>query len=319
MRVIRGEEVDRLVGMPAMIEAMRAAFRSDIVEPIRHHHRIERGDADASTLLLMPAWTAAGVGASYTGVKIVTVAPNNARRGLASVVGSYLLNDGATGEPLALIDGPALTARRTAAASALAASYLARVDAACHLVLGAGAMSPFLGRSMRTVRPIGETLVWNRSSERAQAVADRLAGEGIAATAVRDLEAAVRRADIVSAATLSREPLILGAWLAPGTHLDLVGAFTPEMRETDDAAVALSRVFVDTRAGALAEGGDLLQAIASGAFSAGDVIAELSDLVRGNAAGRTTDEEITLFKSVGAAREDLAAAVLVYERALVEG
>lgn len=332
MRVISGTEVDDLLDMPAMVEAMHRAFTEPVVEPVRHHHEMEKGaGTPASTLLLMPAWTAPenaqgsalqGSGeagprpTAYAGVKIVTVSPDNHRHGLPSILGSYFLSSGTTGEPLALIDGRALTLWRTAATSALAARILSRPDSRRHLVLGAGALAPYLAMAMRAVRPIEETLIWNRTPERAEAVARGLVETGIAARDVADLSASIGSADIVSAATMSRTALILGGWLAPGTHLDLVGAFSPAMRETDDAAVARSRLFVDTRAGALKEGGDLVQAIASGAISQADIVAELSELASGTGMGRGSPEEITLFKSVGAAREDLAAAILVYERAL---
>lgn len=321
MRVIEAEEIGRLVGMEAMIEALRAAFRGGIVQPVRHHHVMERGSVAAGTLLLMPAWTgrgAEGDKGGFAGVKIVTVSPDNARFGKPSVMGTYVLMAGDTGEPLAVIDGQALTLWRTAAASGLAAGYLARADAANHLVIGAGALSGFLARAMRAVRPIALTTLWNRTRGRAEAAAESLRALGFAAEVATDLEAAVGRADIVSAATLSREPIIRGDWLRPGTHVDLVGAFSPAMRECDARAVERARVFVDTREGALTEGGDLVQAIAEGAFSAGEVAGDLAGLT-GGAAGRQTPEEITLFKSVGAALEDLAAAVLVYERSTAPG
>ncbi|KQT64335.1 MULTISPECIES: ornithine cyclodeaminase family protein [unclassified Aureimonas] len=319
MRLIDAAAVDAALDMPSVVGALREAFAGSVVQPVRHHHAVERGAGEAaSTLLLMPAWTdfasAGGSSPGHIGVKIVTVSPDNARRSLPSVLGSYLLMDGATGAPLAVIDGQALTVRRTAAASALAASYLARPDSRRHLVIGAGALSAHLVRAMRSVRPIESVAIWNRSSERAEAVVAELRAEGIEASLAQDLAGAVAEADIVSAATLSRVPLIEGRFVRPGTHLDLVGAFLPDMRETDDAAVAAATVFVDTRGGALAEGGDLVQAIRAGAFRAEDVAADLHDLCRGHHPGRSSPEEITLFKSVGAALEDLAAAVLVASR-----
>lgn len=315
MRVVEGHEVDALLSFPELIAALREAFASPVVQPVRHHHTVRREGAADSTLLLMPAWTDFRSGArGHAGVKIVAVSPDNRRHGAASVLGSYLLMDGRTLAPLALIDGPSLTVWRTAAASALAAAYLARADAGTHLMIGAGAMAPGLVRAMRAVRPIRRTILWSRSAPRAEALARALAEEGIEARVADDLDRAVSEADIVSAATLSTEPLVRGRFLRPGTHVDLVGAFTPAMRESDDEAVSRARVFVDTRGGALAEGGDLIQAIASGAFEASGVVAELSELAGGGAQGRTGSQEITLFKSTGAALEDLAAAVLVYAK-----
>jgi ornithine cyclodeaminase len=163
------------------------------------------------------------------------------------------------------------------------------------------------------VRPIRQVELWNRTRPRAEALVAALAQSGIAATIADDLAAAAGEADIISTATLSSEPLVRGAWLRPGTHLDCVGAFKPGMRETDDAAVRRARIFVDTRAGAFAEAGDILQPLALGIIGKEAVVGELADLCRGDVEGRQTAEEITLFKSVGASIEDLAAAIAVYE------
>ena len=260
----------------------------------------------------MPAWQAGAGG--YAGVKIVSVFPGNAARGKPSVIGTYLLLDGDSGEPLAALDGQALTAWRTAAASALAASYLAAPDARRMVMVGAGALAPRLIAAHAAVRPIEEVAIWNRNAERAARLAADLDRPGLRVTATDDLGAAIAGADIVSAATMSREPLIRGDWLKPGAHLDLVGAYNPAMREADDAAIARATVYVDTRAGALAEAGDIVQAIASGALDEARIAGDLFDLCRGDAPGRRSAEEITLFKSVGTAIEDLAAAILVYER-----
>jgi ornithine cyclodeaminase len=260
----------------------------------------------------MPAWHATAGG--YAGVKIVSVVPGNAARGKPSVVGAYLLLDGDSGEPLAMLDGQALTAWRTAGASALAASYLARPDSRRMVMVGAGTLAPRLIEAHASVRPIEAVAIWNRNPERALVLASRLDRPGLRVTAVDDLAAAVAGADLVSAATMSRAPLVEGAWLAPGVHLDLVGAYNPGMREVDDAAVARASVYVDTRAGALAEAGDIVQAIAAGALDAGRIAGDLFDLCRRDRAWRRSADEITLFKSVGTAIEDLAAAVLVFER-----
>jgi ornithine cyclodeaminase len=229
-------------------------------------------------------------------------------------MGLYLLLDGRTGEPRALIDGQRLTLWRTAAASALAATYLARADASRLLVIGAGALAPFLARAHCAVRPIREIRIWNRTPANAERVAEALRSEGRAATATGDLDASIGWADIVSSATISPTALVKGALLRPGAHLDLVGAFTPQMRESDDAAIRRARVFVDTRAGATEEAGDIVQPLASGALAGKDILADLAELARGEKDGRTGGAEITLFKSVGAALEDLAAGRLVYER-----
>jgi ornithine cyclodeaminase len=251
----------------------------------------------------MPAWRP---GAAL-GVKIVTVFPDNARRALPSVCGTYLLLDAATGVPVAVLDGTALTLRRTAAASALAASYLARGDSAVHLMVGTGTLAPHLIAAHRAVRPIRETLIWGRDPAKAEALAANLAASGTAVVAVPDLAAAVATADVITCATLSAQPLVLGAWLKPGAHLDLVGGYRPDMREADDDAIRRARVFVDTET-ALHEAGDIVQPLRSGALAPEDIAGDLSCLARGTCDGRRAVDEITLFKSVGTALEDLAAA-----------
>ena len=221
---------------------------------------------------------------------------------------------GRTGAPIATLDGSALTVRRTAAASALAADYLARNDAAILLVAGTGQLAPALVQAHATMRPIREVRIWGRTPDKAAALARALNDEGFAATAVTELETGVRSADIVSCATLATSPLIKGDWLKPGAHLDLVGGFTPDMREADDEAMRRGRIFVDTRDGALAEAGDLIDPIAAGVITEADVVGEMSELCRGTVAGRGAADEITVFKSVGAAIEDLAAAELALKR-----
>lgn len=320
MRFLSAGDLDRIFTFPKLIEALREAFRGDIVTPVRHHHTIERGAGPDATLLLMPAWTGAADGADgehngHIGVKIVSVYPGNAARGLPSVMASYVLMDGASGAPLALIEGGAMTLWRTAAASALAASYLAREDAARLVMVGAGALAPYLIAAHASVRPIKSVAIWNHRHERAEKLAKNLAGRPFAVEAAAELEPAVRQADIVSCATLSSEPLVKGAWLQPGMHLDLVGAFTPAMRESDDVAVRRARVHVDTRAGAEKEAGDIVQPLRSGVITEADICGDLFDLCRGAVAGRQSNDEITLFKSVGTALEDLAAASLAMDGA----
>jgi alanine dehydrogenase len=295
---------------PSLIAALKTAFAADWSVPVRHHHGVAIPGEPEQTLLLMPAWE----GGKSVGVKLVTITPGNGARSLPAVQGIYLLLDGATGIPKVLMEGTTLTVRRTAAASALAASFCARKDAAVHLMVGAGALARPLIEAHRAVRPIKKTLLWARKPEQAEAKAADLAKAGIEVSVVRDLEAAVRQADIISCATLSSEPLVRGAWLKLGAHLDLVGAYTPELRESDDDAVKRATLFCDTRGGALKEGGDLVQPLKSGVINESSVAADLVDLCKGKHVGRTRDDEITLFKSVGTAIEDLAAAKLMLER-----
>ena len=308
MRFLSAADVDAALSFPALIEALDAAFRDGLTAPTRHHHVVPlQGEPDA-THLLMPAW-----GEGLLGVKIVNVFPGNGARGLSAVQGVYVLQNGRTGETLAVIDGTRLTLWRTAAASALAASRLARADARRLTLVGAGALAAFLARAHASVREIRDIVVWNHRLAGAEALAARLTQQGLPARAEADLQAAIAGADIVSAATLSSAPLIRGAWLKPGQHVDLVGAFNMTMREADDLALQRARVFVDTP-DALTEGGDVAQAIRDGALAKSAIVADLAALARG-APGRERDDEITLFKSVGASIEDLAAASLVWQRA----
>ena len=316
MLQISAADVDRALSFGGLVETLRDAFRDGAVQPVRHHHTIERPDGAASTLLLMPAWTdfqAAGTSRDgFVGVKIVTVSPDNNKIAKPAVMGVYLLLDGSTGEPLALIDGQRLTLWRTACASALASSYLSRADSSRLLVIGAGALSPFLTRAHAAVRPIDDVRIWNRTPANAAGVVEGLRADGIHASVADDLDEALGWADIVSSATISTDPLVRGAALKPGTHVDLVGAFSPTMRESDDEAVRKARVYVDTRAGATKEAGDIVQALASGSLAPEAILGDLFELTRGEAAGRGCDAEITLFKSVGAALEDLAAGIAVF-------
>lgn len=310
MNVFDAPSTQKFLPWPELIEALRQMFSRGCEMPLRHHHAIEVPGESSATLLLMPAW----ISGEHLGVKVVTVMPGNRGRGLPVVVSSYLLSDARTGQVLALIDGGELTSRRTAAASALAASCLARPDASQLLVVGTGQLALNMAAAHAQVRPIRRVSVWGRRTDRAQAIADQVRRTlELEAEAVTDLERAVRQSHVVSTVTLSCEPLILGAWLQPGTHVDLVGAFKPEMRESDDEALRRASVFVDTRAGACTEGGDIVQALASGAFTREQICADLGELARGAHSGRSSAAEITLFKSVGMALEDLAAARLVWQ------
>lgn len=313
MQIVSASEVDAALGYSDLVEALRDAFRRETEVPLRHHHTIPTG-GQAATLLLMPAWSAPDPAPAHVGVKIVTVYPDNTTRDLPSVMGTYLLLDGHTGAPAASIDGPALTARRTAAASALAADYLARPDASKMLMVGTGRLAENLIEAHAATRPISETVIWGRDPDKAERLARRLDTGAHRVTATDDLETAARAAHIISCATTSRDPLIQGDWLPEGVHVDLVGGFRPDMREADDRVIERGRIFVDTRAGALAEAGDIVQPMAAGILEADDIAGDLFDLCQGKRTGRQSPAEITVFKSVGTALEDLAAAELLMER-----
>lgn len=312
MRYFDAATIRARLPWPQMLAALDAMLKDDVSAPLRAHHPIDVPGEPTASLLLMPAWRSGG----RIGVKLVTFFPGNAHRNERTVGAVYALFDAGNGAPLALFDGEEITARRTAGASAYAARRLARSDARHLVVVGAGRIGRELVEAHRQVRPIDRVSLWSRTTVHAQAAADAMAKEGLPVTAVDDLERAVREADIVSCATLSSAPIVLGKWLPRGVHLDLVGAFKPTMRETDDEAIARANlIVVDSRAAALKEGGDIVQAIASGAIDVADVAAELADLARGAHPGRTRGDDITVFKSVGFASEDLAAAEAVFDAA----
>lgn len=305
MKFISADEIARLVSYKDIVEALREGFRANIETPVRHHH--ETGPA--TTLLLMPAW-----GAEFTGLKTVTVKTDNAALGVPTVQASYMLIDNKTGTPVCSMDGTELTRQRTACASALASDYLSQKDSSTLLIVGAGALALHFARAHAAVRPIKTVLIYNRTLAKAQEVAAQLSKEGFAAEAVSDLQNAIGRSDIISGITSSNAAIVKGVWLKPGTHVDLAGAFKPTMREVDGDTVAAARVYVDTREGALAEAGDLIQARDEGRFDFKNVQGDLFELCRERVHGRKTEAEITLFKSCGTALEDLAAATLVHLR-----
>lgn len=293
-----------------LVPALQALFAQGCEVPPRHVHEVPVPGGRGFTSLIMPAW----VPGRYYGIKTINIAPGNSARGLPGLHATYVLYDGSTGVPLALMDGDAITHRRTAAASALAARWLARTDAQRLLVVGAGQVARLLPAAYRAVRDIDDVGIWARDEVKARALAARLQQDGVPARAVTDLPAACRTADIVSCATLATEPVVRGEWLAPGSHLDLIGSFTPAMREADDACFADAALYVDTEE-ALKKSGELLGPMSRGVFGPQDVRGTLAALSRGQAAGRRDANERTVFKSVGTALEDLAAAILVHEGA----
>lgn len=309
MLQLTAQQIKQALPWLDLIAALRQQFEQGCEMPLRHHHEFNIPNEQAGTLLLMPAWAEG----AYLGVKMVTVVPDNVKRNLPAINGTYILSSAITGEVLSILDGAELTARRTAAASALAADYLARKDAQKLLIVGAGKLSLNLIEAHCAIRPIDQVQIWARRFEQAEQLARLAEANGFNAVAVKQLQPAAEQADIISCCTLSKTPLIQGEWLKPGAHLDLIGAYNPQMRESDDECVRRASIFVDTKAGALKEGGDLVQPIAGGVITANDIQADLYQLTRNEQAGRSSDSEITLFKSVGCALEDLAAAILAYE------
>ena len=309
-RIVTADDIDRLLSYGALIDALDEAFRSDIEAPDKIAHFIPQLSGGDAKVMLMPAWSTSGE--RFIGCKLVNLFPDNAKAGKPTVLGSYVLMSGSTGDMLAVIDGASLTAWRTACASALAARYLARADASHLLMVGAGALAPHLVRAHCAVRPIKRVTLWNRTRSRAVSTAFALSAAGLSPDIADDLEMAVREADIISCATLSQSPLIRGTWLKPGAHVDLVGAFSPKTREADDQAIRRARVYVDSRATAPKASGDIAIPLKKKVLTLKKIQGDLYELCRGKAKGRKRADEITLFKSTGLALEDLAAAVLVW-------
>jgi len=312
MRLFDVAEIDAALSYPSLIDILDEAFRSEVIAPKRGQYAIERPGEENAILLTMPAWSGPDVANPYIGTKIVSVFFGNGQRNLPGVMGAYLLMDGETGKPLAVMDGNRLTTWRTAAASALASRYMSNPDASRMLMVGAGALAPFIIKAHRAVRPLTEIAIWARRPEAAEAVVAELAKDGIEARATTDLEGEVRTADIISCATNATEPLIHGHWLKREAHLDLIGGFTMQMREADADALHRARVIVDSSK-AIDEGGDVAVAIAEGSYSADQVAGTLADLCHGRIVGPVEGGGITLFKSVGVALEDLAAAIAVWD------
>jgi len=297
-----------------LVDVLGKMFRGNCQMPLRHHHRVKvPGEADA-TLLIMPAWQEGG----YLGVKLANVFPDNRKQQLPSISACYVLSCGRTGKTLALMDGGELTARRTAAASVLAAKYLAPKKARHHLMVGTGRLSANVVAAYASAFPLKEFRLWGRNQTRCEQTAKAISQQGIPIIAVptEELDHAVAQADIISCATLSHQPLIHGECLQPGTHVDLIGGFTPGMREADDEVIRKAKVFVDTHGGVIKESGDIVIPLQTGVLREEDIQADLYDLCRDQHPGRQSQDDITVFKSVGAACEDLAAAILAYQSAM---
>lgn len=311
MKVLSAEETRKALPFDALLTALEEGFKAGAEVPLRHHHAMRE-----DMLLLMPAWQNSGdKPEGWGGVKIVNVHPGNGARGLPAVTSSYILFDRATGVHKLMLNGAELTARRTAAASALAAKRLARPDSRKLLIVGAGAVASNLAGAYRAALPIEEITVWARTPAAAEALAQSFAAQGISAKAATDLETAVRDADVISCATLARDPILKGAWLQPGQHVDLIGSFTPEMREADDEVIRRTRLFIDTEHAKI-ESGDIARPLATGVIAESDLEATLETLCRDDLMPRQSETEITLFKGVGTAVEDLSAAILAAGQAL---
>ncbi|TXH35482.1 MAG: ornithine cyclodeaminase family protein [Rhodospirillaceae bacterium] len=312
MLTIDAATLHDLADYPGLVTALRDMNRLGVDQVERFYLGQPRPDGGSNDWLLLPAWWHDRV----FGVKLVSVFPGNQAKGLETILGSYMLFDGTTGAPLAYLDGAALTLRKTAANSALAADLLARPDAETLTVLGAGALAPYLAVAHAAIRPIRRIFWWNRNPAKAEEVAAQCHLPGVEIIVAEDPEAAVRAADIVTCATRATKPIVQGGWLKAGSHLDLVGGYLPEMREADDAAVARAdRHYVDARLTTLTVAGDICQPLASGLLQEAAII-DLGQVARGEKPARVSADEVTWFKSGGGGHEDLAVADYIIRRAM---
>lgn len=297
-------------------QAEAALDYSELVETMRHAHRLPRSAVDdvyleepdhgfgPNGLLVRPAWQHG----QHLGAKLATVFPRNPDQKMLTVHAVYVLFDGTNGKPLAVMDGTALTWYKTSCDSALAASYLARDDAAVMTMVGAGAMAPHLIKAHLAVRPtLRRVQIWNRTPENAKLLAESLRLPGVEVEVVTKLAKAIAVSDVISVATRSPYGVIAGSDISPGTHLDLVGAYTPDMREVDDETIRRGTLFVDLVETAMLTG-ELLQPIAAGVMAEDDIAADLYELCQGTKPGRQTDHEITIFKNGGGGHLDLMTA-----------
>jgi len=299
-----------------LISALKQGFsNNDIIVPMRHHHDFPNPEVNAdSTLLLMPAWNPS----KEAGVKVVTVSPENGQFNLPSIQGTYIYLDAKKGTIKALLEAKSLTAKRTAAASALASKFLSRENSKRLLIIGTGALSINLIKAHATVRPIETVYVWGRNHKKANEVCKKLSNENYTIKAIKTIEEKISEVDIISCATLSKTPLILGQYLQEGQHIDLLGAYKKDMREADDDTIKKSSVYVDTFQGGLKESGDIVIPIKNGILKEEGIKADLFQLCSNKKLGRKNDSEITVFKSVGHALEDLVAAKYYYTKFINE-
>lgn len=303
---VTGSFIEEHTVYTELVAALREGFKKNEVKvPLRSHFDIE--SEHSGTLLLMPAWQAD----QSIGVKLINVFPEN--KDVPSINGLYVHFDGTTGQPQCIIDAKALTNKRTAAASALASSLLSRIDSSSLLMLGTGSLAPELVRAHASVRPINQVYIWGRNFAKAEKTREFLQEYNFNCTAIENYKSVISEVDIISSATMASDPIIRGASLVPGQHIDLVGSYKPSMREADDDVIRKSKIYVDTIVGATKESGDICIPLSTGVISKEEIIAELYAMCQGDFTGRSSSNDITLFKSVGYALEDLVAGTYYWD------
>jgi 1-pyrroline-2-carboxylate reductase [NAD(P)H] len=309
MKVISAEQVHAALNYPALVDALGEAYAGSFKMPPRQVFLLDDDEANHDALAVLPSW-----GEAFIAVKAFTYFPE-AEAPYKSLYSNIMLFDRTHGEPLAMVDGTSVTFWRTAGISALATRLLAREDSKTMLLLGTGNLASYLIRANASVRPLKKIMVWGRDHAKAEAVcqASRVELPAIEIVAVDDREAACAESDIVVSATGSHEPLVLGDWIQPGTHTDFIGNHHASKRECDTALVKKSKVYVDSYVNAMKEAGEILLPISEGVFRQEAIVAELSEMCKGSAPLRRSDDEITMFKSIGMALSDLVGAGMVYQ------
>ena len=303
------QAIESLFEYGEFIPILKEYFTKEISSPPRPHYPIANGQDDPNMLLLMPAWQVD----HFIGIKIITVFQKNALKHLNTINGVYLLMDGKTGQPVCTFDASTITSKRTAATSALASSFLARKDSSVYTMLGTGRLCLELILAHKAIFNLEEIAVWGRDLNKAESKVSELANNSINATVAGDKSTALSKSDIISAATYSKTPIVLGTDVREGTHIDLVGSYLPDYREADDDLIKKSSVFIDTKA-AIHESGDLIIPINQEVIKKSDIQGTLIELCRNEDPGRLDKNEITFFKSVGYALEDLAIGIYLYQK-----
>ena len=309
---IEGDFINDQTNFKDLISELKIGFsEQSILVPNRHHHDFPNPNAkDDTTLLIMPAWNPGNT----SGVKVVTVNPDNGRYDLPAIQGTYILLDSNNGTVKAIIEAKSLTNKRTAATSALASSFLSNEKSNSLLMIGTGALSSNLIKAHASVRPITKVYVWGRNLQKAESICAQLGNENFAIEAIDQIESKISEVDIISAATLSHDPLIKGELLREGQHIDLVGSYKKNMREADNATIKKGVLFVDSLKSGLNESGDVHIPLSTGIISEKDIRGDLFQLCSNKIKGRTKMNEITVFKSVGHALEDLVAANYYFKK-----
>ena len=311
MKVISAEEVHSALSYPELVDSLQEAYGAKYSMPPRQVFLLDE-NTNNDAFAVLPSWND-----QFIGVKAFTYFPE-AEAPYKSLYSKILLFNRDHGEPLALVDGTTVTFWRTAGISGLATRLLSREDSETMLLLGTGNLAPYIIRANLSVRPLKKVMVWGRNLAKAEAVVETMQKEfsNVEFSAIEDRQTACSEADIVVAATGSHEPIVLGEWIKPGTHTDFIGNHHADKRECDTALITKARVYADSKVNAFKEAGEILVPIKEGVFAEEGVIAELSEMCRGDAVLRENEEDVTLFKSIGMAMSDLVGAGLAYNEVI---